>query len=128
MIEKKILPILTALFFLMFGDSPASIKIVKALIGFQIFDFLSALGYCALKDVKFDYRIFFKGILKKIVMLLAVSFGFYLDKTNVFNAGNVSFEISFASGFITVEILSILNNFKRMGFNIPLVEKYIKLD
>jgi toxin secretion/phage lysis holin len=128
MVNKKVFPILTGLFALFFGDTPTAVKIVHALMIFQIFDFATALLKCFMLGEQFNYRIFFKGLVKKITMLLAVSFGFMLDKFNVLNVQNISFEIAIASGFLTIEILSILNNFKKMGFNIPILEKYIKLD
>lgn len=125
---KKFLAILAGVVCLFFGNDPSILNFVYALIAFQCFDIVVGLFVMFLTGEKFDYRFFAKGIIKKILYLLAVSFGYFVDKYNIFNATNLSFEKAFASAFIIVEVFSIIQSFSKAGIKIPLIDKYIKLD
>jgi toxin secretion/phage lysis holin len=95
----------------------------------QVFDIITGVFATIQTGGKFDYRIFASGFIKKLTMLVAVSFGYFIDTYNILGeAVNINIEMAIASAFITVEVLSNLSNFKKMGLQIPIIEKYIKLD
>jgi len=126
---KKILMTMAALIAFFFGDDPAVVKFVYALIICQSFDIITGIFKMLYLKEKFDYRFFFAGIMKKIMMLVAVSFGYFLDIFQILGTQlNVCFETAFAAAFITVELISIISNFKMVGLSLPLIEKYVKLD
>jgi len=126
---KKILMTTAAIIAFFFGDDPAVVKFVYALIICQMFDIVTGLFKMIYLKEKFDYHFFFLGIMKKIIMLVAVSFGYFLDMFQILGAAlDVCFETAFAAAFITVELISIISNFKMVGLSLPLIDKYVKLD
>jgi toxin secretion/phage lysis holin len=125
---KKIIGFLTGVASMFFGHNPATLKVVYALMVFMLFDIITGLIAMILNKQKFDYRIFLYGLLKKITVLAGVSFGYYVDYFQIFGKLEVSFELVFASAFLMVEVLSNINNFHKMGFDLPLIGKYIKID
>lgn len=126
---NKILVVLASVFAFFFGDDPVSLKFVYALIIMQGFDILTGLFAMMYQREKFDYRFFFEGFMKKVMMLVAVSFGYFIDQYEILGSNiEVSFQTSIASAFIMVEVFSNLANFKKVGLSLPFIEKYIKLD
>ena len=128
-IVKRILIVIASIFGILFGNDPAILKFVYALIILQCFDIVTGLSVMIHSKEKFDYRIFFEGIMKKVMMLVAVSFGHFVDKFEILGSGiDVKLQMAIVSAWLMVELLSNLSNFKKFGLTIPIVEKYIKLD
>jgi toxin secretion/phage lysis holin len=69
------------------------------------------------------------GLFKKVGVLVAVSFGYFLDHTGIINVG-ISVEASIASFFLIRELISIVENFAEMGIKLPkfVTEKLIAMD
>lgn len=124
---KRLAILCTATLCFFFGSDPIIIKFVRALLILQTFDIITGLISLFYTKTKFNYRVFGDGILRKILILLSVSFGYYLDSYSLFGDIDVSFQMSFTSGFIIYEIFSIIQNFKKCNINLPLIDKYIKL-
>src|SRR3712207_8829960 len=96
----------------LFGNNPSTLKIVYALMVFMVFDCLTGIYKAYKNKTKFDYHIFGSGVMNKIIVLVAVSFGYWLDYFNIFHTQNVSFEIAFSSAFLIQEVISVCGNFK----------------
>lgn len=128
MTTKNVLAFCSGIFCFFFGSDPAVTKFVVALIICMSFDIVTGVVASFINNIKFDYRIFTKGFLKKILFLLAVSFGYFIDLYEMFGNIDVSFQTAFAGGFIITEVLSVVQNFAKCGIKMTPLEKYIKLD
>jgi toxin secretion/phage lysis holin len=124
---RKLFAYGTGIMTVLFGSDANVRRAVTALLVLGLIDIATGLAALFFTGEKFDYRVFGKGILKKIVYLLAVSFGYFVDKYHVFNVQNICFESAFATAFIAMESFSVVQNFAKAGLKLPLIEKYIKL-
>lgn len=125
---KKLLAFAVATATFLYGNDPSTTQFVKALVVFSCFDIVIGLATMFYKREKFDYRFFARGIVKKALYLMTVSFGYFVDKYNIIEVNNVSLEKVFATAFCTVEVCSIVQSLTKCGIKIPFVDKFIKLD
>lgn len=88
---------------------------LKTLIMFMVLDYITGI-ICAIKDKKLSSEIGFKGLLKKVVILIVVAVGVQADI--LINSGGVirSLVIFF---YASMEGISILENAARMDVGIP---------
>jgi len=89
--------------------------VLKTLVLFMVLDYVLGV-ICGFKDKKLSSAVAFKGIFKKITILIVIAVAVHLD--NLFNTqGTVrSMAIFFYAG---LEGISILENAGRMGVPIP---------
>ena len=88
---------------------------LRALLIFMFFDYTTGI-ICALKDKKLSSEVGFKGLLKKITILIVVAVAVQVD--SIINANSLirSLVLFF---YISMEGLSILENAARMDVGIP---------
>ncbi len=101
----------------LFGNNPASTKFVIALAVFIAFDLITGVINALIKK-EFKAGVFEYGILKKVGILVAVSFCYFIDKFQIVNVG-INFESITAMFFIGGEIISNIENFANMGLKLP---------
>lgn len=106
-----------ALFGFMFGNEPNAIRLVTAFLIFVVFDFVTGFMKAkAKKDI--NSFTFETGFMKKILMIICISFCFFIDKYQLLNVG-INLECATATFFIFGEIISILENFIELGIKLP---------
>lgn len=88
---------------------------LKTLLIFMGFDYLTGI-ICAIKDKKLSSEIGFKGLLKKVMILIVVAVGVQVDNMTGVNGLVRSFVIFF---YVSMEGISILENAARMDVGIP---------
>lgn len=88
---------------------------LQTLLLFMLFDYLTGL-ICAIKDKELSSEIGFKGLFKKIMILVIVGVGVGLDKILGTSGAVRSLVIFF---YISMEGISILENAARMDVGIP---------
>jgi toxin secretion/phage lysis holin len=92
--------------------------LLKALIAFIAFDYISGLIVAIVKK-ELSSAVGFKGILKKVLILIIVGVGNILD-VYVFNLGDKSVCRSAVIGFFLAnEGISILENAGKLGIPLP---------
>lgn len=88
---------------------------LKTLLLFMFFDYLTGL-ICATKDKRLSSGIGFRGILKKVTILIVVAVAFSLDNMTGTNGLMRSLVIFF---YVSMEGISVLENAARMDVGIP---------
>lgn len=126
-IFKKFLFAFSALIMFFFGSDPNTHRVLKGLVCLQVFDFLVAMLALIILKEKFNYRKFGQGVIKKVLYLLAVSFGYFIDKYQIVVINNVCFEKAIATAFIAVECCSIAQSFYKAGIKFPYIDKFLKM-
>lgn len=116
-IATKAYTVLCFIISLMFGTDSSIMKYVLALLIFMLFD-LSTGIFKAIYNKNFKAGLLEFGILKKVGILVAVSFCYFIDKFGIINAG-VNFESISAIFFIGGELISTIENFADMGLQLP---------
>lgn len=102
---------------LFFGNDLAVLNIVFCLFMVISFDLVTGIikaNY--MKAVTSEKWI--DGFIRKILMVMCVSFCYFIDKFQVLNLG-VSLESAAAMFFIAGEIISVFENFIEMGLKLP---------
>ena len=100
-----------------FGTDAGILKFVLALGIFIMFDIVTGIAK-ALYLKSFKAGVLENGIIKKVIILVAVSFCYFIDKFNILNAG-VNFETIACMFFIVGEVVSTMENFSCMGMKLP---------
>lgn len=100
-----------------FGSDSEVIKFVIALIIFMGFDLATGI-FKAIYNKNFKAGILENGILKKVMILTAVSFCYFIDKYNILNAG-INLESVSSVFFLAGELISTIENFADMGLKLP---------
>jgi len=94
---------------------------MQSLIIFMAVDYITGV-LKAIKDKEVSSKIGFKGLCKKVSLLLAivvvVQFERFIGQPNTVR--NIA-----AMGFIVNELFSILENLEAFGIKIPILKKYI---
>lgn len=115
--KNKIIYTLTCMMAFFYGNNPAYLKFVNALVIFMAFDI--STGICkAIYLKKFKGGTLQTGFIKKIMILSAVSMCYFIDKYQIINAG-INFESISAIFFIGGELISTLENFAEVGLKLP---------
>jgi len=116
-ILTKSLEILGCFVCLMFGSDGDVLKFVYALCIFILFDLATGMAK-AITLKTFKSTALEEGILKKVVILGAISFCYFIDKFNILNAG-ISLESVASVFFVIGEMVSTMENFADMGLKLP---------
>jgi toxin secretion/phage lysis holin len=102
---------------LFFGDDVAVLNVVNALFIVILFDIVTGVVKANyMKGITSEKWI--DGFIRKILMLMCVSFCYFLDKFAVLNLG-VSLEVGAAMFFTAGEVISVFENFVEMGLKMP---------
>lgn len=89
--------------------------ILNTLLFFMVTDYISGL-ICGMVENKLSSKVGFRGLLKKIAILIIIAVGFRVD--NIVNAQG-SIRAMVISFYIALEGISILENSARIGVPIP---------
>lgn len=112
---KNIMLFLSGFLSIFFGNSKTAITLVYALLIMMGFDiFTGVLKAFAMKKNKISSAVFSLGIFKKLGILTAVSFCYFLDSYKLLNIG-ISLESCVAVIFVLNECISIIENLGDMG-------------
>lgn len=104
---------------LMFGTDKEIQRIVFALLIAIGFDTLTGVIKARYKK-NITSQKWIDGFIRKILMLVAVSFCYFLDSFHIINVG-VSLESASAMFFIAGEVISVFENLTEMGLPLPKV-------
>jgi toxin secretion/phage lysis holin len=102
---------------LFFGNDAAVLNIIYALfvcIGFDIMTGAIKASY----NKAITSKKWIDGFVRKILMVMCVSFCYFLDTFGILNLG-VSLESAAALFFIAGEVFSVFENFVEMGVKMP---------
>lgn len=114
---ETILAVLAGGVGLFFGDDMAVLNVVNALFIVIIFDIATGIIKAQYMRAVTSEK-WIDGFIRKILMLMCVSFCYFLDKFSLLNLG-VSLEVGAALFFIAGEVVSVFENFVQMGLKLP---------
>jgi toxin secretion/phage lysis holin len=114
---EHILQVLASFGVMFFGNDVNVLKFVYSLGIFMTFDIITGIAK-AIYLKSFKAGVLENGIIKKVTILVAVSFCYFIDKFNILNAG-VNFETIACMFFIVGELVSNMENFSCMGLKLP---------
>ena len=89
---------------------------LMVLLTFMVFDYLTGL-MCGVESKTLSSAVGFKGILKKVSILLILSIGVMLD--NLISGGQPLFKTMICYFYISNEGISILENISKLGVPLP---------
>ena len=87
-----------------------------ALVACVVVDYITGV-ITAIANKKWDKDIGLRGIAKKLLIFIIVCLGIILD-TKVLQSGSI-LQTSFSMFYISTELISIIENYDRMGLPIP---------
>lgn len=102
---------------MLFGTNAEVLKFVYALIIFIAFDLTTGIAR-ALYTKTFKAGALENGLIKKVIIIVAISFCYFIDKFNILNAG-ISLESVASVFFVVGELVSTMENFADMGLKLP---------
>lgn len=114
---ETLLSLLAGTIAFMFGKDAEKMQIVFALMTFIAFDIITGF-FKAFYNKNFKSGVLEKGLFKKVLILVSVSFGYYIDKFGFIDIG-VSLESALTSFFIVGEVVSVFENLADMGLKFP---------
>lgn len=112
-----ILSLFVGVFGLMFGNDQTITRVIYAFLIVIAFDILTGV-IKAWHEKNLKSQKWIDGFFRKIMMIVCVSFCYYLDNFKILNVG-VSLESASAMFFIAGEVISVLENFIALGINLP---------
>lgn len=115
--KGKIFSGMCAIASMFFGSNSEVIKFVFATLIFIGFDLLTGVIKAKYKG-EFTAGQFEKGIFKKVMILVAISFCYFIDKFQIINAG-ICFESTIAVFFTAGELVSIMENLAECDVSFP---------
>lgn len=102
-----------------FGNSVEIRNLIMCLLFIMGFDILTGLMYAFTnKTVRSSKWI--NGIIRKFLMIVCISFSYYLDKYGLIN-GAINLEGATTLFFIGGEVISVLENFVLLGIPLPAI-------
>jgi len=102
---------------LFFGNDANMTKMVVTLIAIMGFDLFTGV-FKAMKNKDVQSSKWIDGFIRKVCMLLCVSFCYFLDSAKIVNLG-VSLESASCLFFLGGEVISVLENFVAIGIQLP---------
>lgn len=94
---------------------------MESLLIFMAIDYITGV-LKAIKDREVSSKIGFRGLLKKVSLLLAIIFTVQFERY-IGQPGTIRNVV--AMGFIINELFSILENLDSFGISIPILKKYV---
>jgi toxin secretion/phage lysis holin len=102
---------------LFYGSNVNITRMVVSLIAIMGFDLFTGV-FKAVKYKNLQSSKWIDGFIRKVCMLLCISFCYYLDKTQAIDLG-VNLESASTLYFLGGEVISVLENFVSLGIILP---------